>query len=292
MNKPTLNEPAINLLHWISNVTISDVVILLHLGIYLVSWINQMLYLHCDNWVRSDNITKLSLLFKNWNQVNRKQECISVGCIPTAVVAATRCQYRRSGLTPLEAEPSGGRPPGGRSPLGAPSAAEGRPPESDTPEADPPGSRPHWEQIPFEAEPPGGRPPEQTVASENITFPCVCKNCNTIQIISLKYNNKNGNYDKRLLRSNITVMLSMFIHKKGIREQYSTESCTSYRIVTIASTFRQDQCQTYRLELKQNILLVKIWRDKLVFGEVFVALFWWHLEWLWSISLMIHTYQR
>ena len=106
MNKPTLNEPAINLLHWKSNVTILDVVILLHLGIYLVIWINQMLYLHCDNWVRSDNITKLCLLFKNWNQVNRKQECISVGCIPTAAVAATRCEYRGVG-----------RPPAGRPPL-------------------------------------------------------------------------------------------------------------------------------------------------------------------------------
>ena len=88
-----------------------------------------MLYLHCDNWVRSDNITKLSLLLKNWNQVNRKQECISVGCIPTAAVAATRCQYRRVSVDPLEVEPSGGRP--------------------------------HWEQTPFEAEPLGGRPPNR-----------------------------------------------------------------------------------------------------------------------------------
>ena len=124
-------------------------------------------------------------------------------------MAATRCQYRREWVDPLEAEPSGGRLPGGRSPLGAPPAAEGRPPQS---------------QTPPEAEPPGGRPPEQTDASENIIFPCVGKNCNTIQIISLKYNNKNGNYDKRLLRSNITVMLSMFIYKKGIRSSILREA--------------------------------------------------------------------
>ena len=42
------------------------------------------------------------------NQNQLKQECIPVGCIPTAAVAATRCQYQGDGSLP----PEWGLPPG------------------------------------------------------------------------------------------------------------------------------------------------------------------------------------
>ena len=37
-----------------------------------------------------------------------KQECISVGCVPTAAVVATRCYYQRGGQnpSPLDADPT------------------------------------------------------------------------------------------------------------------------------------------------------------------------------------------
>ena len=35
----------------------------------------------------------------------QRQECIPVGYIPTAAVAATRCQYRGVGQIPLDAAP-------------------------------------------------------------------------------------------------------------------------------------------------------------------------------------------
>ena len=84
----------------------------------------------------------------------QKQECIPVGCVLTAAVAAIRCHYWGVCPTPL------------------------LPPEADPPlnaETNPP-----WMQTPFslDADPlyPGCRPPppvnRRTQASENITFPC------------------------------------------------------------------------------------------------------------------------
>ena len=46
----------------------------------------------------------------NEKQDNLKQECISVGCVLTTAVAATRSQYQRVGRqTFLEADPTGSR---------------------------------------------------------------------------------------------------------------------------------------------------------------------------------------
>ena len=45
-----------------------------------------------------------------------KQECIPVGCVPTATVAATRCHYWEVGQIPLDADPPWSKPGGSAEP--------------------------------------------------------------------------------------------------------------------------------------------------------------------------------
>ena len=120
------------------------------------------------SWAGSLQVSSVDDMEEN----SKEQECIPVGCMPTAAVPATRCQYCGLVQTSFKADPPGARTPQrhtlwGQNPFQRQTPFKGR--------------------FPFRDISPRG----QTHASENITFPCnpqKCKNCSctvTVLISSL-----------------------------------------------------------------------------------------------------------